>query len=104
MQRTLYCALAERIHASVGPAQRTVFGQIELEISLNATSVSTPNQPNPSVASTRAKAGQNYPLFLSEGTVANTNLSGMNVESLMNLRKRVDERLLECRAEIEKQL
>jgi DNA-binding protein H-NS len=36
--------------------------------------------------------------------VANANLSGMNVESLMNLRKRVDERLLESRAKIEKQL
>jgi DNA-binding protein H-NS len=28
----------------------------------------------------------------------------MNVEALMDLRKRVDERLLECRAEIEQQL
>jgi DNA-binding protein H-NS len=36
--------------------------------------------------------------------VADANLSRMNIESLMNLRKRVDERLLECRAEIEKQL
>ena len=36
--------------------------------------------------------------------MADANLSRMNVESLMNLRKRVDERLLECRAEIEKQL
>jgi DNA-binding protein H-NS len=32
------------------------------------------------------------------------NLSGMNVEGLMNLRRQVDERLLEHRAEIEKQL
>jgi DNA-binding protein H-NS len=36
--------------------------------------------------------------------MAKPNLSNMNVEALMNLRKRVDERLLECRAEIEKQL
>ena len=32
------------------------------------------------------------------------NLSGMNVEALMSLRKRVDETLLERRAEIEQQL
>jgi DNA-binding protein H-NS len=32
------------------------------------------------------------------------NLSGMNVEGLMNLRRQVDERLLEHRAEIQKQL
>jgi DNA-binding protein H-NS len=32
------------------------------------------------------------------------NLSGMNVEALMDLRMRVDEMLLEHRAEIEKQL
>jgi DNA-binding protein H-NS len=32
------------------------------------------------------------------------NLSGMNVEALMDLRSRVDEMLLEHRAEIEKQL
>ena len=32
------------------------------------------------------------------------NLSGMNVEALMGLRKRVDEMLAEHRAEIEKQL
>jgi DNA-binding protein H-NS len=36
--------------------------------------------------------------------VANINLSRMSFESLMNLRKRIDERLLECRADIEKQL
>jgi hypothetical protein len=41
------------------------------------------------------KIGANYCLVIVEGTVANANLSGMNVESLMNLRKRVDERLLE---------
>jgi DNA-binding protein H-NS len=32
------------------------------------------------------------------------NLKGMNVEALMNLRKQVDKRLLECRAELEKLL
>jgi len=32
------------------------------------------------------------------------NLKGMNVEALMSLRDQVDKRLLECRAEIEKQL
>src|SRR5262249_9990868 len=31
-------------------------------------------------------------------------LSGMTVEALMDLRKRVDETLLECRAELQKQL
>src|ERR1700692_2173985 len=31
-------------------------------------------------------------------------LSGMNVEALMSLRDQVNKRLLECRAEIEKQL
>jgi DNA-binding protein H-NS len=36
--------------------------------------------------------------------MANVNLSRMNFESLMNLRKRVDKRLLECRADIERQL
>ena len=36
--------------------------------------------------------------------MANLNLSGMTVETLMDLRKRVDEMLLEHRAEIEKQL
>jgi DNA-binding protein H-NS len=32
------------------------------------------------------------------------NLKGMNVEALMSLRGQVDKRLLECRAELEKQL
>jgi DNA-binding protein H-NS len=32
------------------------------------------------------------------------NLSGMNVETLMSLRDQVEKRLLQCRAEIEKQL
>jgi DNA-binding protein H-NS len=36
--------------------------------------------------------------------VAKVNLSNMNVQSLMDLRKRIDEALLERRAEIEKQL
>ena len=36
--------------------------------------------------------------------MAKVNLSGMSVEALMDLRKRVDEMLLEHRAEIEKQL
>jgi DNA-binding protein H-NS len=36
--------------------------------------------------------------------MANVNLSRMTVEALMDLRKRVDEMLLEHRAEIEKQL
>jgi DNA-binding protein H-NS len=34
----------------------------------------------------------------------NVNLSGMSVEALMDLRKRVDEMLHRCRAELEKQL
>ena len=32
------------------------------------------------------------------------NLKGMNVEALISLRDQVDKRLLECRAELEKQL
>jgi len=36
--------------------------------------------------------------------MAKVNLSTMDVQSLMDLRKRVDARLLECRAEMEKQL
>jgi hypothetical protein len=36
--------------------------------------------------------------------MAKVNLSTMGVQSLMDLRKRVDERLRECRAEMEKQL
>ena len=36
--------------------------------------------------------------------MANVNLSGMSVEALMDLRKRVDEMLHERRAELEKQL
>jgi DNA-binding protein H-NS len=36
--------------------------------------------------------------------MAKVNLTGMNVEALMSLRKQVDKRLLELRAELEKQL
>jgi DNA-binding protein H-NS len=36
--------------------------------------------------------------------MAKVSLSGMDIQSLMDLRKRVDERLLECRADIETQL
>src|SRR5260370_4163684 len=36
--------------------------------------------------------------------MAKVSLSGMDIQSLMDLRKRIDERLLECRADIEKQL
>ena len=36
--------------------------------------------------------------------MARVNLSGMTVEALMDLRKRIDEMLLERRAEIEKRL
>ena len=36
--------------------------------------------------------------------MARVNLSGMSVEALMDLRRRVDEMLLERRAELEKQL
>ena len=36
--------------------------------------------------------------------MAKVNLLGMNVEALMSLRDQVDKRLLECRAELEKQL
>ena len=42
--------------------------------------------------------------FAPEITMPKVNLSGMTVEALMELRKRVDERLLEHRAEFEKQL
>jgi DNA-binding protein H-NS len=39
-----------------------------------------------------------------KATMPKVSLSGMTVEALMDLRKRVDEMLLERRAEIEKQL
>jgi DNA-binding protein H-NS len=42
--------------------------------------------------------------FGPEITMAKINLSGMNVEALVDLRKRVEEMLLEHRAEIEQQL
>jgi DNA-binding protein H-NS len=43
-------------------------------------------------------------VFVLEITMAKINLSGMTVEALMDLRKRVDEMLLERRAELQKQL
>src|SRR5262249_26501043 len=45
-----------------------------------------------------------YSVFSPEITMPNVNLSGMTVEALMDLRKRVDESLHKRRAEIEKQL
>jgi DNA-binding protein H-NS len=36
--------------------------------------------------------------------MAKVNLSTMDIQSLMDLRKRIDQSLLECRADIEKQL
>src|SRR5262249_30407134 len=45
-----------------------------------------------------------YSVFSPEITMARVNLSGMTVEALMDLRKRVDEMLFERRAELEKQL
>jgi DNA-binding protein H-NS len=42
--------------------------------------------------------------FVPEITMPKVNLSGMSVEALMDLRKRVDETLLKRRAEIETQL
>jgi len=38
--------------------------------------------------------------FPLEITMAKVNISRMDVQSLMDLRKRVDERLLECRAQM----
>src|SRR5262249_50078697 len=43
-------------------------------------------------------------VFSGEITMAKVNLSGMTVEALMDLRKRVDETLVKRRAEIEKRL
>jgi DNA-binding protein H-NS len=51
-----------------------------------------------------SKASQDYSVFSPEITMARVNLSGMTVEALMDLRKRVDEMLLKRRAEIEQQL
>ena len=45
-----------------------------------------------------------YSVFSPEITMASVNLSGMTVEALMDLRKRVDEMLHRRRAEIERQL
>jgi DNA-binding protein H-NS len=42
--------------------------------------------------------------FAPEITMPKVNLSGMNVDALMDLRRRVDETLLKRRAEIEQQL
>src|SRR5215831_9606772 len=50
------------------------------------------------------KASHTIPLCGPEITMPKVNLSGMTVEALMDLRKRVDETLHERRAEIEKQL
>ena len=46
----------------------------------------------------------NYTVFAPEITMPNVNLSGMTVEALMDLRKRVEEMLLEHRAKVQKQL
>src|SRR6516164_8242788 len=45
-----------------------------------------------------------YSVFSPEITMAKVNLSGMTVEALMDLRKRVDETLHKRRAELEKHL
>jgi DNA-binding protein H-NS len=45
-----------------------------------------------------------YTVFVLEITMAKVNLSGMNVEALMDLRKRVDEMLSEHRAKLIEQL
>jgi hypothetical protein len=46
----------------------------------------------------------NYTVFAPEITMPKVNLSGMNVEALMDLRNRVEARLVEHRAQLEKQL
>src|SRR5262249_9896559 len=46
----------------------------------------------------------NYSVFSPEITMPKINLSGMTVEALMDLRKRVDEALHKRRAELEKEL
>ena len=43
-------------------------------------------------------------VFEPENTMAKVNLSGLNVEALMDLRTRVDETLVKRRADIERQL
>src|SRR5262249_37760926 len=45
-----------------------------------------------------------YTVFAPEITMPTVNLSGMTVEALMDLRRRVDEMLHERRAELQKQL
>ena len=45
-----------------------------------------------------------YTVFVSEFTMPKINLSGMNVEALMDLRSRVEESLLKRRAELQQQL
>jgi DNA-binding protein H-NS len=44
------------------------------------------------------------PFLTPEITMPKVNLSTMDIQSLMDLRKRIDERLRECRADIEKRL
>jgi DNA-binding protein H-NS len=51
-----------------------------------------------------AKSLTAYTVFSPEITMAKVNLSGMDVEALMDLRERVDEMLRKHRAVIEKQL
>jgi DNA-binding protein H-NS len=51
-----------------------------------------------------APKASNYAVFAPEITMPNGNLSGMTVEALMDLRKRVEEMLLEHRAKVQKQL
>jgi len=50
------------------------------------------------------EASQTIPFLRREITMAKVNLSGMTLEALMDLRKRVDEMFHRRRAEIEKQL
>jgi DNA-binding protein H-NS len=52
----------------------------------------------------RPKAYQTIVFFAPEITMPKINLSGMTVEALMDLRKRVDEMLVEHRVQLEKQL
>ena len=51
-----------------------------------------------------SKASQDYTVFAPEITMPNVKLSGMTIEALMDLRQRIDEMLLEHRAEIQKQM
>src|SRR5215469_6986637 len=54
--------------------------------------------------SAKASQRQKVQFHASEITMPKVNLSGMNVEALMDLRMRVDEMLVEHRAKIEEQL